>query len=94
MMPKYDGDSTRRTMEIPNTFDITYMYQNQENGFINKISSCFLQKIDVQYGADRYTAYEPTTGMNGGGTPPQKSQITLDFVEIETLSKDSIREGH
>ena len=93
MMPKYDGDSTRRTMEIPNTFDITYMYQNQENGFINKISSCFLQKIDVQYGADRYTAHESTTSLNGTGTPPQKSQITLDFVEIETLSKDSIREG-
>ena len=93
MMPSYSNASTRREMNIPNTFDITYMYQNQENGFINKISSCFLQKIDVQYGADRYTAYEPTTGMNGSGTPPQKSQITLDFVEIETLSKDSIKEG-
>jgi len=94
MMPEYSNKTTRREMKIPNTFDITYMYQNQENGFINKISSCFLQKIDVQYGADRYTAHESTTSLNGTGTPPQKSQITLDFVEIETLSKDSIREGH
>jgi hypothetical protein len=94
MMPEYSNPTTRREMNIPNTFDITYMYQNQINGFINKISTCFLQKADVQYGADRYTAYEPTSGMNGSGTPPQKSSITLDFVEIETLSKDMIKEGY
>jgi len=93
MMPEYSNPNTRREMNIPNTFDITYMYQNQVNGFINKISTCFLQKIDVQYGADRYTAYEPTSSRTGNGPPPQKSSITLDFVEMETLSKEMIREG-
>ena len=93
MMPEYSNKTTRREMKIPNTFDITYMYQNQENGFINKISTCFLQKVDVQYGADRFTAYEPTESMRGNGPPPQKSSITLQFTEIETLSKDMIKEG-
>ena len=93
MMPEYSNKTTRREMNIPNTFDITYMYQNKRNGFINRISSCFLQKIDVQYGADRYTAYEPTAGMNGVSPPPQKSQITLNFTELETLSKDMVKEG-
>ena len=94
MMPEYSNPTTRREMNIPNTFDITYMYQNQINGFINKISTCFLQKVDVQYGADRYTAYEPTSSRKGSGPPPQKSSITLDFVELETLSKEMIKEGY
>ena len=94
MMPEYSNPNTRREMNIPNTFDITYMYQNKVNGFINKVSSCFLQNISVQYGADRYTAYESTDSKFGKGTPPQKSQITLQFVELETLSKDMIKEGY
>ena len=45
MMPEYVGDS-RREMKIPNTFDITYMHQNTENKYMNKISSCFLQNYE------------------------------------------------
>ena len=89
MMPEYSNPNTRREMNIPNVFDIQYMYQSTENKFLNKISTCFLQKIDVTYGADRYTAYDPVDGS----PPPQKSSITLDFVEMETLSKEMIREG-
>ena len=88
MMPEYVGDS-RREMKIPNTFDITYMHQNTENKYMNKISSCFLQNMTVTYGGDRFTAYSPTDGS----PPPQKSTIALDFTEIETLSKDLVKEG-
>ena len=89
MMPEYSNTTTRREMNIPNVFDIQYMYQSTENKFLNKISTCFLQKIDVTYGADRYTAYDPVDGS----PPPQKSSITLSFVEMETLSRDMIKEG-
>jgi len=89
MMPEYVGDS-RREMKIPNTFDITYMHQNTENKYMNKISSCFLQNMNVTYGGDRFTAYSPTDGS----PPPQKSTIQLDFTEIETLSKDLVKEGY
>ena len=95
MMPKYSNEQTRREMDIPGTFDITYMYQNQENAFINKVSSCFLTNVAVQYGADRYTAHESTnSSRTGSGPPPQKSKITLQFTELETLSKSMIEEGH
>lgn len=89
MMPEYVGDS-RREMKIPNTFDITYMHENTENKYMNKISSCFLRNMTVTYGGDRFTAYSPTDGS----PPPQKSTIALDFVEIETLSKDLVKEGY
>ena len=82
-----------REMNIPSTFDIQYMYQNGPNNYLNKISTCFLTSMDVQYGGDRFTAYEPTIGNSGAGAPPQKSQITLNFTEMEIITKEAIAEG-
>ena len=93
MMPEYTNDTTRREMKIPNTFDIEYRYQNTENSFLNKISECFLTKADVQYGADRFTAYERTTGQHGTGAPAQKTTLTLAFTELEVLDKSSVEQG-
>ena len=102
MHPEYANPTTRKEMRIPNTFEISYMYQHGTNDFLNKISTCFLTSMAVQYGADRFTAYEPTEsrlsggprGPQGSGAPPQKSQVTLNFSELETLSKQHIKEGY
>ena len=83
-----------REMTIPSTFDIAYMYQNGPNNFLNKISTCFLKNMDVQYGAERFTAYEPTEGNFGSGPPPQRTQITLAFSELEIITKERIQEGY
>ena len=83
-----------REMTIPSTFDIAYMYQNGPNNFLNKISTCFLKTMDVQYGAERFTAYEPTDGNFGSGPPPQRTQITLAFSELEIITKERIQEGY
>ena len=83
-----------REMTIPSTFDIAYMYQNGPNNFLNKISTCFLKTMDVQYGAERFTAYEPTEGNFGSGPPPQRTQITLAFSELEIITKERIQEGY
>ena len=93
-MPKYSNPTTKREMDIPGTFDIEYMYKGNRNNFLNRVHTCFLQQVQVQYGADRYTAYEETTGNRGRGNPPQKSQITLNFTELEVLSQDHIGEGY
>ena len=81
-------------MTIPSTFDIAYMYQHGRNSFLNKISTCFLKSMDVQYGAERFTAYEPTEGNFGSGPPPQRTQITLTFSELEIITKERIQEGY
>ena len=93
-MPKYSNPTTRREMNIPGTFDIRYMYKGNQNSFINKVSECFLTNVAVEYGADRFTAYEETTGKRGKGSPPQKSKLTLQFTELEVLSQDHIKIGH
>ncbi len=93
-MPKYSNPNTRREMDIPGTFDIQYMYRGGENSFINKISTCFCTNVGVEYGADRFTAYEPTSSKFGSGPPPQKSKLKLEFSEIEVLSQDHIALGY
>ena len=94
MMPKYSNPTTKREMDIPGTFDIQYMYRSAENNFLNKVSTCFLTNVQVEYGADRFTAYEPTSSKFGSGPPPQKSKLTLQFNEIEVLSQDHIALGY
>ena len=93
MMPAYSNPNTRREMDIPGTFDIEYMYRGNRNNFLNRISTCYLTSAKVQYGADRYTAYEETTGNRGRGSPPQKSSLTLEFTELEILSQEAIGKG-
>ena len=90
-MPAYSNPTTRREMDIPGTFDIEYMYQSKANSFLNKIHTCFLTKVGVQYGGDRYTAYEDIPGR---GPPPQKSTLSLEFTELELLSQQHIADGY
>ena len=75
------------------TFDIEYMYRENRNNFLNRISTCYLTSVKVQYGGDRFTAYEETTSLRGSGAPPQRSQISLEFTELEILSQDHIKDG-
>ena len=80
-------------MTIPDSFDIRYMYQDQQNHFLNKISTCFLENVSVAYGGDRFVAYRPTTGLHGAGAPPQRTTLTLQFKELEIITQERIEEG-
>ena len=87
-----------RVMKIPDTFDIMYFYRNNENPFLNKISTCYLSSMDVDYGGDKYVTYEPTIlNMDGlgdqSGPPPQRTSITLSFSEIETITRERAKQG-
>ena len=96
MHPKFVGaENSIRSMKIPDTFEISYMNNNGENAFLNKISSCFLSSMDVQYGADRYTSYGNARNKDGkAGAPPQRTQITLNFSELAILTKQDIQAGY
>jgi hypothetical protein len=83
-----------REMKIPDVFDIEYMYQDRQNNFLNKISTCYLQKADVSYGGDRFTAYEPASTYKPGSPPPQRTTLALTFGEIELIDRDKVTEGY
>ena len=81
-------------MSIPDTFDIDYMYRSNRNSFLNKISTCFCTGVQVAYGGDRYIAYDETTGVQGKGNPPQRTALTLNFKEMEIITRERINEGY
>lgn len=96
MSPEYGeslirGAKNLREQSIPDVFDINYMYRDKENSHINKIGTSYLTGMDVNYGGDRYTAYEPDAS---GSPPPQRTTMTLRFTEIELMYRNRVEEGY
>ena len=93
--PEFIPGSSGMMMTIPDTFDIQYMYNDSENSFLNRISTCFLTAISVQYGGDRFTAHTPTANHQGAeGSPPTKTVLTMEFQELETITRERVVEGY
>jgi hypothetical protein len=89
MLPEMvSGMANRLTM--PNTFDISYMYNGSDNQYLHKISTCVLETMDVVYGGDRYKTYE----ANAKGAPPVEVQITLNFKEMDLITREMANQGY
>ena len=79
------GANGLREMTFPDQFDIEYMHMGKRNPYLNKIATCALTKMDVEYGGDRYVAYD--------GGIPQTTKLTLNFAEFEIITRDHIKQG-
>ena len=79
------GANGLREMSFPDLFDIEYMHIGEQNLNLNRIATCALTKMDVEYGGDRYVAYE--------GGVPQTTKLSLNFTEMEIITKDHIKAG-
>jgi hypothetical protein len=92
MLPEFaDGDRSSRRLTVPNTFDIQYMYDNKENGYLHKISTCVLESCDVKYsGEGKYQTFQ---GDNEGA-PPMVTEMSLNFQEMEIITKERVAEGY
>ena len=95
MAPSFAGDdpSSSRTFIVPATFNVQYHYSGGQNMFLNKIGECVLTNMDVTFGGERPQFFRPTTGVNGEGAPPVETNITLNFKELELMTREKIREG-
>jgi hypothetical protein len=78
-----------RKLRVPSTFNIQYMYNGGENNYLQKISTCVLENCTVSYGGDRYRTFTP----NEIGAPPVETSLTLNFKEMELITKDRVFEG-
>ena len=77
-------------LKIPDQFEIEYYTQNNSpNGYLNKIGTCVLEKVDVTYGGDKMTWHE----TNQNGAPPTKTTMALSFKELMTVTKSAIEDG-
>ena len=80
---------TGKNLKIPNTFDIKYMYVGKENEYLHKISTCVLESMNISYGGDRFKAFDG----NSRGAPPVETTMTLNFKEMELITRQRAQEG-
>ena len=90
MMPEYKEGTKRDTLNYPATFNIEYHYKGKENTYLNRVSECFLENVQVSYGGDRYKTFDP---HNSEGAPPVETSVTLAFKEIEIMHREKIKDG-
>jgi hypothetical protein len=70
----------------PSVFDITFLYNGQENKNINKIARSVIQSVDVNYAPDGWSAHDD-------GAPTQTT-LTLNFKETFLIDKTKIDQGY
>lgn len=82
-MPEFEGgNTTGRTMIIPSTFNIQYAGTNA----IHYIGECALESVNVKYGGER-----PQFFRDG---QPVETELTLQFKELDLVTKEKIMEGY
>jgi len=78
----------------PSEFDISFMYNGAPNPNIDKISTCVLTDISVDYAPKGFHAYEvsgennPSIGRTG---MPVGIGVTLSFLETQIITKEYYR---
>ena len=70
-------------------FLIQYMYLQNSNHFLHHISTCVLENMNVSYGGEKYKTLEAIDD----GAPPVETQITLNFKEMELITRERVHEG-
>ncbi len=81
MHPEYLDNNTRLAYLFPSEFDIVHMFDNQESKFMNKISTCVLAEMTVNYSPNG----QWSTHQDG---VPTQINVQMTFVELETLTKE------
>ena len=90
MLPEFvGGNRGGRRFIVPNTFDIQYMYLEGSNNFLHHISTCVLENMNISYGGERYKTFEAIDD----GAPPLETSITLNFREMELITRERVHEG-
>ena len=93
MLPEVEGDQGKsRVFVTPDVFDIEYHWvgKGDHNTYLNKVSTCVLENLNVKYGGGRYSAHVPD---DEGDTPPVESEMSLQFKELEIITKERAKEG-
>ena len=74
-------------MEVPDYFDIQFLYKGVENKNVHKIGESVLTSVNVDY------AGAGTWATHNDGSPVQ-IKLTLQFIETVIIDKNKIKEGY
>jgi hypothetical protein len=91
MLPEMKGGEHGRWFGNPAEFDLFYMFRGDENEWINKIQTCVLRNMDVNYAPNGYQTFRPIEGVQGA--PPTEIDMKLDFQETKLITKEDALKG-
>jgi len=91
MLPEIKGGQHGRWFTTPAEFDLFYMFRGDENSWINKIQTCVLLNMEVNYAPNGYQTFRPIEGRNGA--PPTEIDMKLDFQETKLITKEDVNQG-
>ena len=89
MMPEYQG-TTKGYFNTPSEFQITYMYRENINTYIPRVSRCVLKDMQVDYAPEGViSSFIP----DQQGAAPTIATVNLSFQETEIMTKERIADG-
>jgi len=92
MLPELPVDEVfGRYYVVPSEFDLFYMFRGDENSWMNKIQTCVLANMEINYTPNQYSTFRPIQGRNGA--PPTEIDMKLDFQETKIITKKEVKEG-
>lgn len=72
---------------LPSEFDISYYYKNKENEYVNKITTCVLTSMNVDYTPNG--VWQAFSGTDS----PTHITMALRFKEIEPITRNMVAKG-
>jgi hypothetical protein len=94
--PEVKSGTTGYFLIPPSEFDIKFYYNGNINPNIDKVSTCVLEQINVNYAPQGFTAYESANELRPGlgrTGMPVSIDMTLMFKETQIMTKDNYRFG-
>ena len=76
---------------VPSEFQITYMYRDNENAYLPRISRCVLKSCEIDYAPEGVVS---TLTPDERGAPPTIIKMNLSFGETEIMTKETIAQGY
>ena len=76
---------------VPSEFQITYMYRDNENAYLPRISRCVLKSCEIDYAPEGVVS---TLTPDERGAPPTIIKMVLSFGETEIMTKETVAQGY
>ena len=92
--PEIKSGTTGYFLIPPSEFDIKFYYNGNINPNIDKITTCVLEQINVNYAPQGFTAYESANELRPGlgrTGMPVAIEMLLTFKETQIRTKDNYR---
>ena len=91
MLPEQQSSMiTNGYFNTPSEFQITYMYRDNENSYLPRISRCVLKQCSIDYGPEGVVS---TLTPDERGAPPTIITMNLTFGETEIMTKETVAKG-